>query len=158
MTDELKAKIETIRELAGKATPSEWQDDECYTKIVRLRDWECVAIIPEPQGFSDYINEVNVEATCKYIVATQPQTMLEILAYIDQLEKEYAVKQDTIDQQSGIIAKLIKEFDWLAEFAVGGECPPEYEYARAGGAVVRCHHDCKECWKEAAEDAVDGVE
>lgn len=88
MTDELKAKIETIRELAGKATPSEWVEGE-KGKIERIRDWECVAIIPEPQGFShEYAGEVNVEATCKYIVATQPQIMLEILAYIDQLEKQ----------------------------------------------------------------------
>lgn len=75
MTDELKAKIEDIRKFAGKIK----KENQNIYEAIKVRSGEMRVTFQDD-------NSLN------YIAAVNPQTMLEILAYIDRLEKEHAVE------------------------------------------------------------------
>lgn len=154
MTDELKAKIEAIRELAGRATPGPWIIHNDPNNF----DWDVAFITTHKRQKHDkqeiaklelaycadgnYPNKFNKEqhADAEYIAATNPQTMLEILAYIDQLEKQVdwlaTLCADACDYRKG-------DCDGCA-FCEQGIC------VKTDGKLA----DIPNTWREAAREAV----
>lgn len=120
-TDELKAKIETIRELVVNTTSGKWVYAEyknCNT--IENVNGDCIA----KQVYSE---------DGKYIAATNPQVIREMLEYINQLEKQ---------------------IDWFAENIMNFMytlCPPNRKF----DAMYCKNKKCTECWKETAQSAAD---